>query len=84
MQRVGEGGLVPVRLALVVALSLASAGCPWDDPCYQAACGQWCTLCDTEDSACLQAEPGRVCNEVGLCVIAAPVCPPAQPSPTPR
>lgn len=64
-----------VRIALLLALAAGMAGCPWNDPCWEVACGGRCTLC-AGDSACQQAEPPRYCDAAGLCRV---VMDPANP-----
>jgi hypothetical protein len=73
------------RQALALAMLLALSGCPWDDPCWQHACGATCTWCGADDLACQRANPPYACDAGGACVpVATGTAPAGGPCTLPR
>lgn len=58
-------------LALIAALGLAGS-CGGYDPCGDKNCGDQCTLCDPDDSDCVESAGFKVCNGNAVCTAAAP------------
>lgn len=54
--------------AALLAVAASVGGCPWNDPCWNVACGERCTLCAHDDATCMQAEQPRYCDANGTCV----------------
>ena len=68
-----------VSAVLLLALAASLAGCPWNDPCWNVACGQRCSLCAPGDAACLQGEQPRYCDASGACAVVLDPAAPQQP-----